>query len=71
MESRPEVVEEVERQLKVLNQFVHIEKDYPFVECATFADYIKNTGMNWQFNWHFVDTPIFADGFNTTTDPQL
>jgi hypothetical protein len=33
------------------------ERNYPFVECATFADEIKLKGMTWQSDWHFDDQP--------------
>lgn len=39
-----EVIELVESELDILRSFVHMEKDHPFVECATFADFIKNSG---------------------------
>ena len=38
------------------------EKDHPFTECALFADNIKDTGGDWQFNWHFKDQPYLDQG---------
>jgi len=40
-----------------------MEKDIPFVECATFADAIKSKGWDDQADWHFVDNPYFDDGY--------
>lgn len=39
-----------------------LERDYPFVECATFADEIKAKGGSFQSGWHFVDTPYLDEG---------
>ena len=35
------------------------ELNYPFVECSTFADELKDKGddWKWQNSWHFVTTP--------------
>ena len=38
------------------------EGNYPYVECATFADDIKYHGGAWQSDFHFVDNPFVADG---------
>ena len=45
------------------------EKDHSFVECATFADDIKEKGFNDQSPWHFVDQP-FMDNYNATVYPE-
>jgi len=37
------------------------EDNYPFVECAPFADSIKSEGYSFQSNWHFVDTPYLDE----------
>jgi hypothetical protein len=42
---------------------VHSEKNHPFVECATFADFIKNSGWNSLTTWHYADTPFFDEGY--------
>jgi len=39
-----------------------LERDFPFVECATYGDYIKGYGGSFQSSWHFVDTPLFDEG---------
>jgi hypothetical protein len=39
-----DVIEMVEDNLAVISNFVHSEKNHPFVESATFADFIKNAG---------------------------
>jgi len=38
---------------------IRSELNYPFVECATFADQIKEKGIDWKWQngWHFIDTP--------------
>ena len=46
------------------------EKDHMFVECATFADDIKDKGLNDQSPWHFIDQPFFDEGYNTTVYPE-
>lgn len=33
------------------------ERDYPFVECAPFADTIKGQGYSFQSDWHFINQP--------------
>lgn len=38
------------------------EKNYPFVECATFADDIKYRGGGYQKGWHFIDSPYLSQG---------
>jgi hypothetical protein len=47
-----------------------LEKDHPFVECATFADVIKQKGFDDQSHWHFVDNPFMDDGFFKQVDPN-
>jgi len=41
----PEVLQMVEQKLSVIAMFIGSEKDHPFVEAATFADFIKNSGF--------------------------
>ena len=41
MKTDPWVVTKAENMLSGLSIFTTFEKDYPFVECATFADEIK------------------------------
>ena len=38
------------------------EQDHPFVESATLADIMVAQGQDWQFPWHFIDTPLFEPG---------
>lgn len=40
------------------------ESDYPFVECAVFADTIKGQGYTWQSSWHFVNNPYLDESKN-------
>ena len=40
------------------------EDKYPFVECATFADYLKDNGGAFQTEWHFIDSPYLDEGGN-------
>ena len=47
------------------------EENYPFVECASFADDIKSKGGNWQAEWHFVDNPYIDDGSSITDHPNF
>ena len=62
---REDIIDLVEDELAVISQFVHLEKNHPFVECATFADWIKNSGWGDLTTWHFVDTPLFDEGYST------
>lgn len=59
----PQSLANAESMLEVLSNndpsITANEGEYPFVECATFADYIKGHGGRWQENWHFVDIPYF------------
>lgn len=50
--------------------FINSEKDYPFVEAATFADFIKNAGWQSLTNWHFIDTPFFDEDYVTDVNPE-
>ena len=40
-----------------------MEKDHPFVECATFADEAKTRGWDDQADWHFIDIPLYDNGY--------
>ncbi len=59
--------------LKVYSQaqpsMTHLEGEYPFVECATFADEIKAKGGSWQSGWHFIDTPFLDEGGSISDFP--
>eukprot|EP00347_Sterkiella_histriomuscorum_P010921 403374421 len=48
-----------------------LEGDYPFVECATFADEIKAKGGAFQSGWHFIDTPYLDQGGSISDYPQF
>lgn len=63
MKSEPWVVKRAEHMLSGLSSFTTFERDHPFVECATFADEIKEQGFDDQSHWHFVDTPFFDHNF--------
>jgi len=60
----PNVLTKSNKILSKLAQFTTLEKDYPFVECATFADAIKSKGWDDQSDWHFVDNPFFDEGYS-------
>ncbi len=47
----------------------HLEGEYPFVECSTFADEIKGKGGYWQSGWHFIDTPLLDEGGSVNDYP--
>ena len=55
----PEVFQKALEILSWNLGITRLEKDHPFVECASFADEIKKTGFKALDNWHFIDTPIF------------
>jgi S1/P1 Nuclease len=71
MITHPHLISKAEHILSGLSVFTTFERDYPFVECATFADEIKDEGFDDQSHWHFVDTPLFEEGYQTTTYPQI
>lgn len=47
------------------------EGDYPFVECAIFADTIKSKGGSFQSEWHFVNTPYLDEGGSVNDYPKF
>ena len=55
METAPEVIGKAEAFLEPLTYMNQHEDKHMFVECATFADDIKDKGFNDQSPWHFVD----------------
>ncbi len=58
--SNPEVLAKAEGILgSDLNKYTNLEDQHRFVECATFADAIKQSGWGTTSHWHFVDTPLF------------
>jgi len=57
--------------LAELSSFTTLEVNYPFVECATFADEIKSKGFDDQSDWHFVDNTFLDDGYETVVNPEL
>ena len=58
----PEVLDRANGALTHIAEFTTLEKDHPFVECATFGDNIKGAGWYDTSSWHYVDNPYF-DGF--------
>lgn len=66
MASNPSLVDRANGVLAELASFTSLEKNHPFVECATFADEIKGKGWDDQSHWHFVDNPFMDDGFLTS-----
>lgn len=65
------VMDKADHFLNGLAGFTTAEKDHPFVESATFADLIKNTGMDYQSHWHFSNKPIFEEGYNADIPTQI
>ena len=58
-QSNPSILMEVQKKLQGLSDYTSFEKNYPFVECASWADEIKLQGLDLQSHWHYVDDPIF------------
>ena len=55
-----------ERLLKVLHKtkpnLTKNEGKYPFVECATWADIVKDKGKSgWQDEWHYMRRPLVIE----------
>jgi hypothetical protein len=63
MKEHPHLIEKANEILRQLDDFTTSEGNFPFVECATFADEIKLSGLNFLSGFHFVDQPLFADDF--------
>ena len=64
MEKDSSVMDRANAVLAGTGMYTTLEKDYPFVESATWADKIKSKGFRWSSGWHFIDTPVKDDGFN-------
>ncbi|TNV81471.1 hypothetical protein FGO68_gene15787 [Halteria grandinella] len=69
--TNPAIIAKAEHLLAGLSIFTTFEGDYPFVECATFADEIKDEGFEDQSHWHYVDTPLFAEGYSAQVYPEI
>ena len=54
--------------LAILSPFTK-ERNYPFVECAPWADDIKYTGVKSMSNWHFYDN--YVNGTRALTKKEL
>jgi hypothetical protein len=54
-EHNPEVITKAEAYLEPLKYMNQHEANHTFVECATFADDIKDKGFNHISPWHYVD----------------
>jgi len=54
-------------------EMIRSEFNYPFVECATFADQIKEKGIEWKWQngWHFIDTPYLDQGGSLQDYPKF
>eukprot|EP00347_Sterkiella_histriomuscorum_P023418 403334716 len=61
--NHPNTLQKAEAMLKGLSDYTSFEGKSPFIECATWADEIKEQGLDVQSHWHFVDDPLFADNF--------
>jgi hypothetical protein len=62
-DTSPQTLQQTLRILRhsSFQSYVYLEDKYPFVECATFADDIKNDGFSDQSLWHYVNTPLLTD----------
>ncbi len=65
METSPDAYQRALDELATLRSsqpdLTHREFDYPFTECASFADDIKGQ-YDFQSNWHFIDQPFLDQG---------
>lgn len=68
-EVAPEVLPKAEALLKPLQSWNIHEGEHSFVECATFADDIKDIGFAGISPYHYIDQPFF-DHYNTTVLPE-
>lgn len=66
----PDVLDKANDLLKVLQvadpKLTEKEQNYPFVEAAPLADWIKFRGGSWQSPWHFINIPFFNEGGNAS-----
>jgi len=67
-EVAPEVLTKAEALLKPLQSWNEHEGNHSFVECATFADDIKDIGFDGISRYHYINQPFFD---NYTTDVPL
>lgn len=70
MERNPQAIKISNEILSKIAMFTTLEKNYPFVECATFADEAKTKGFHQTSNWHFTSHPFFDDGFYKIVPPD-
>jgi hypothetical protein len=74
-EERPDVLEEAIQMLAPLKEhypdLTTDEGNYPFTECTNFADSIIPLGYDWQFHWHFIDTPYMIEGGDIDDFPDF
>jgi S1/P1 Nuclease len=45
------------------------ETNWPFIESAAWADRIRSSGDRSMDSWHFINTPLIADGFTEAKIP--
>lgn len=64
------MIQKAEAMLQPLTYMNQHEDKHMFVECATFADDIKDKGFSNLSPWHFTDQPFLDEGFNTTVFPE-
>ena len=69
MENEPDVLKKAEGFLEPFKQFNKHEQNHTFVECATFADDIKNVGFDDISPWHYTDQPFFDKNFTKKVEP--
>jgi hypothetical protein len=69
MKENPMVIKKANYLLDKLSSFTSLERDYQFVECATFADEIKLKGFDYQSHFHYDDQPIKDEGFTDYIPP--
>jgi hypothetical protein len=69
-QENPAVLKAANDILNTLHQtmpdMVTNESQWPFVECATWADDIKGKGGKFQSGWHFIDRPFLDEGGKLT-----
>ena len=69
----PDQLAKAESILKQMSDYEtqHLEKNHPFVECATYADAFKYHGGIYQKTWHFVDQPLLDEGGTISDFPKF
>lgn len=66
----PAYFSQITKEIELLSDFAKEDK-HSFVESSVWADDNKGIGWGAFSNWHFVDTPVFGEGFEGETEVEM